>query len=73
MAPVHSMRGRAIRALVVAGGRLLALLTALLDPGSLVLRVMPRGVPPPDPLAIVLLLGLVGGALYLWARREPPD
>ncbi len=67
------MRSSVPRTLVGVAGRLLPTLTALLDPEALVVRVMPRRPPSPDPLTVVLLLALAGGAPYLWLRDHPHD
>ncbi len=67
------MRSGGFGRVVALLGRALVVLTLQLDPASLVLQVVQRRMTPPNPLAVVLLLGLVGGAIYLWTRREPPE
>ncbi len=69
----EAMRSGGFGRVVALLGRVLVVLTLQLDPASLVLQVVQRRMTPPDPLAVVLLLGLVGGAIYLWTRREPPE
>ena len=46
----------------------------LLDPDSLVLRIRSTRVAAPvSPVLVLLVLGLAGGAIYLWVRRDRPD
>ncbi len=68
------MRHEGHRAIAALLGRVVVTLVFLLDPDSLLLAVRStRGGAPVSPVLVVVLLGLVGGAIYLWTRHEPPE
>jgi len=71
---VGALRHGGIRAVAALLWRLLVALPFLLDPAILELLIRSKQVRAPvSPVLLVLLLALVGGALYLWVRRDPPD
>ena len=68
------MRPGGSRAIAALLWHLLVALPFLLDLATPVLLIRSTGVGAPvSPVLVVLLLALVGGALYLWVRRDPPD
>jgi len=71
---VEAMRHGGIRAIAALLWRLLVALVFLLDPALLELVIRSKQVRAPVSLAlVVLLLALVGGAIWRWTRRDPPD
>jgi len=71
---VGAMGNGGFRAIAAPLGRVFVALAFLLDPAILELLIRSRRVRAPvSPVLLVLLLALAGGALYLWARRDPPD
>ncbi len=71
---VGALRHGGIRAVAALLGRLLVALPFLLDPALLELLIRSKQIRAPVSLAlVVLLLALVGGAIWLWTRRDPPD